>query len=232
ATDAAVRRLDINLDNDDELLGGTACGAVMQVIVWRPERAFAPIARAIADGARPVMLTIDDFEHLVPAKPQLLLVGATALAQDVAAIARRADFHVAVIDPRPAFATADRLPDADEIVRAWPDDALPQRLSAQTSLVVLSHDPKLDVPALAAALRSSAAYIGLLGSRRAQAARRKALRAMGFDDDALDRIHGPVGLDIGGETTAQTAISILAEIIASRSTRHGASLLAAHGAIH
>jgi xanthine dehydrogenase accessory factor len=142
------------------------------------------------------------------------------------------DVRVTVVDPRPAFATEARLPDAHAIVRAWPDDYLPLALSSQTAIVVLSHDPKFDLPALRCALRSDAPYIGLLGSRRAQASRRAALRAEGFDDAAIARIRGPVGLDIGGTTTAETAISILAEIVAQRSGRDGRPLQAREGAIH
>jgi len=230
--DGVLRSLDVNLDIDDELAGGTACGSVMRLSIWRPDRAFADHARAIAAGERAVTLTIGTFEHVFPAKDPLILIGATALAADLAAIARRMDMRVTVVDPRPAFATEERIPDAHAIVRAWPDDYLPLALSSRTAIVVLSHDPKFDVPALRCALRSNAPYIGLLGSRRAQAARRAALRAEGFDDAALDRIRGPVGLDIGGTTTAETAISILAELVAQRSGRNGRPLFAHQGAIH
>jgi xanthine dehydrogenase accessory factor len=230
--DGVVRTLDVNLDSDDELSGGTACGAVMRLLVWRPEAAFLDDAHAIARGERAVTLQIGTFTHVIPAKETLILVGATTLAADLAAIGRRMDFNVIVVDPRPAFATERRVPDAHAIVREWPDDYLPLALSSHTAVVVLSHDPKFDLPALRCALRSSASYIGLLGSRRAQAARRSALRAEGFDDAARARIHGPVGLDIGGATTSETAISILAEIVAERSGRRGTSLLSASGAIH
>jgi xanthine dehydrogenase accessory factor len=230
--DGVLRPLDVNLDNEDELAGGTACGAVMRLLIWRPQRAFAVDARAIVAGERAVTLSIGTFEHIFPAKDQLILIGATSLAADLAAIARRMDVRVIVVDPRPAFATAERIPDAHAIVREWPDDFLPLALNPQTAIAVLSHDPKFDLPALRCALRSSAPFIGLLGSRRAQAARRAALRAEGFDDAALDRIRGPVGLDIGGATTAETAISILAEIVAARSGRDGLPLLARQGAIH
>jgi xanthine dehydrogenase accessory factor len=230
--DGVLRPLDVNLDTEDELAGGTACGAVMRLLIWRPQRAFAGDARAIVAGERAVTLIVGTFEHLFPAKDQLILIGATSLAADLAAIARRMDVRVTVVDPRPAFATAERIPDAHAIVREWPDDFLPLALTPQTAIVVLSHDPKFDLPALRCALRSSAPFIGLLGSRRAQAARRAALRAEGFDDAALDRIRGPVGLDIGGATTAETAISILAEIVAARSGRDGLPLLARQGAIH
>ena len=230
--DGVVRNLDINLDNDDELAGGTACGAVMRLVIWRPEAAFLGDVRAIARGEEAVTLRIGSFEHLIPAKETLILVGATSLAADLAAMGRRMDLRVIVVDPRPAFATAQRVPDAHDIVHEWPDDYLPQVLSSHTAIVVLSHDPKFDLPALRCALRSNAPYIGLLGSRRAQSARRAALRAEGFDGAALERIHGPVGLDIGGATTAETAISILAEIVATRSGRRGTPLLSENGAIH
>ena len=230
--DGVVRHLDVNLDSDDELAGGTACGAQMRLVIWRPPFAFLGIARAIVAGERDVRLAIDGFEHVFPAKDTLVLVGATSLAAELATIGRRVDLRVIVVDPRPAFATRERIPDADELVRQWPDDYLPGALNARTSIVVLSHDPKFDLPALRCALRSSSPYIGLLGSRRAQAARRAALRAEGFDADALARIHGPVGLNIGGATPGETAISILAEVIADRSGRTGTPLLAEQGAIH
>ncbi len=230
--DGVLRSLDINLDNDDELAGGTACGAQMRLLVWRPEPEFLADARAIVSGERAVHLRIDGFEHVIPAMDTLVLVGATSLAAQLAAMGRHVDLRVIVVDPRPAFATPERVPDADTLVREWPDDYLPRTLNARTSVVVLSHDPKFDLPALRCALRSAAPYIGLLGSRRAQSARRAALRAEGFDDDALARIHGPVGLNIGGATPGETAISILAEIIAHRGGRSGIPLLSEQGAIH
>jgi len=229
--DGISRRLDVNLDSFDELSGGTACGAVMQLVVWRPGPSFLAEARAIASGERNVVFTVEDFSCEIPAKRRLILIGATALAADLAAMARRADYHVIVVDPRPLFATHERVPGADELVRLWPEEYLPRAIDAATAIVVLSHDPKFDLPALRCALRSDAAFIGLLGSRRAQSARRDALRDE-FDESTLARIHGPVGLDIGGVTTAETAISILAGIVASRTGRAGSALLARAGAIH
>lgn len=230
--DGMQRTLDIDLERDDDVLGGTACGAVMRVIVWRPDRSFAATARAIAAGDERVCLDIAGYEIPFESKAPLFLVGATALAQELCAIARRADFRVTVIDPRPAFATVQRLPDADAIVHAWPADYLPGVLDCRSSVVVLSHDPKLDVPALAAALASDAPYVGLLGSRRAQAARRRALRDAGVREPDLARVHGPVGLDLGGVIPAETAVSILAELIAVRSGRSAVPLGSLAGTIH
>jgi len=241
AADGRTRRLDINLAIEDEVLGGAGCGAMMQVVTWRPQRIFLDDARAIAVGDCDVELSVrfEDadgsprtFQHVYAAKERLILVGATALAAELAAIAQHMDFKVVVVDPRPAFATAQRLPNVDTIVREWPQDYLPHALTSQTPVVILSHDPKFDLPALRCALHSEAPYIGLLGSRRSQAARRDSLRAEGFDETALARIHGPAGLDIGGATTAETAISILAEIIASRYERAGTPLRATNAAIH
>jgi xanthine dehydrogenase accessory factor len=241
ASDGRTRTLDINLTSDDELMGGTACGAVMEVVVWRPGIAFAATASDIAAGDRDVRFEIDyvrgdrgpvTFEHVIPARESLLLVGATTLSAEIATVARRLDFRVIVVDPRPAFATRERVPDAEEIVGEWPDDYLPRVLSERTSIVMLSHDPKLDLPGLRCALSSDAPFIGLLGSRRGQAARRESLRAEGFSQEALARIHGPVGLDIGGVTAAETALSILAEVVASRHDREGTPLRSRGGAIH
>ncbi len=241
AADGQMRRLDINLTTEDEILGGAGCGAMMQVVTWRAKRSFGDDARAIAEGQRDVHLSFGyenahgsptTFDHVYPAKATLIVVGATALAGELAAIARRMDFKVIVVDPRPAFATAKRLPDAHAIVRQWPDDFLSGALTDRTPIVILSHDPKFDLPALRCALRSEAPYIGLLGSRRSQGARRDALRAEGFDDLALSRLHGPAGLDIGGATAAETAISILAESVASRHERMGTPLRTTSDAIH
>jgi len=241
ALDGETRTVDVNLTSDDELMGGTACGAVMEVVVWRPQAAFAETARAIAAGDRDVDFEIRyeradrgacAFTHRIGARDRLLLVGATTLSAEIATMARRLDFRVVVVDPRPAFATRERVPDADEIVLEWPGEYLSRVLDERDCVVVLSHDPKLDLPALRSALDSNAAFVGLLGSRRGQASRRESLRAEGVSEAALARIHGPVGLDIGGITAAETALSILAEIVASRHEREGTPLRARGGAIH
>lgn len=238
AADGQARRLDINLTDEDEVLGGDGCGAIMRVVAWRPEPAFRDEARAIAAGDRDAHLSFSydagaaTFEHVYPAKETLILIGATSLAAELVTIGKRVDFNVVVIDPRPAFATRERIPNVDALVREWPDDYLPAALSDRTSIVMLSHDPKFDLPALRCALRSKAPYIGLLGSRRLQASRRASLREDGFDEAALARVHGPAGLDIGGATLAETAVSILAEIVASRHGRTGTPLRTTSREIH
>lgn len=146
---------------------------------------------------------------------RLLIVGAVHIAQPLARMAALAGYAVTVIDPRRAFASAERFPGVD-LVTDWPDEAL-DRLApdGRTAVVTLTHDPKLDDPALASALNSGCFYIGALGSRKTHAARLERLRRQGFGEGALARIHGPVGLDIGARSPAEIAIAILAEITAS-----------------
>jgi xanthine dehydrogenase accessory factor len=142
----------------------------------------------------------------------LAIVGAVHIAQPLATMAALAGYRVRVIDPRSAFATAERFPGV-EISSDWPDDALTKApLTPRSALVALTHDPKIDDPALTAALKSDCFYIGALGSKKTHAARRERLKQQGFVDAALDRVHGPVGLAIGARSPAEIAISILAEM--------------------
>jgi xanthine dehydrogenase accessory factor len=144
--------------------------------------------------------------------PRLMVVGAVHIAQQLAPMAASAGYEVLVIDPRGAFASETRFPDVS-ISAEWPGEALESAgLDRRCAVVTLSHDPKLDDVALAAALASGAFYIGALGSRKTHAGRIERLRARGFDDAALARIHGPVGLDIGARTPAEIAVSILAQM--------------------
>jgi xanthine dehydrogenase accessory factor len=230
--DGKFRSLGINLESTDEISGSAGCGGSLRIAVWRPEAAFAETASAIAFGSKDVTLAIREHRIDIPAKRQLLLVGATTLAQQISQMARALDYFVTVIDPRPLFATADRIPDADALVLEWPDAYLPGVLSKDTAIVVLSHDPKFDIPALRCALESEAPYIGLLGSRRSQAARRESLRELGFAAEQLARIHGPVGLDLGGVTIGETALSVLSQILAVRNNRAASPLDSTGGAIH
>lgn len=145
--------------------------------------------------------------------PRMVIVGAVHIAQALAPMAAQAGFAVTVIDPRRVFATAERFPGVT-LAADWPDEALEAHPpDARTAVITLTHDPKLDDPALAAALRSGAFYLGALGSRRTHAARCERLAEMGFSDDETGRIHGPVGFDIGAREPPEIAISILAQVI-------------------
>jgi xanthine dehydrogenase accessory factor len=147
-------------------------------------------------------------------KPRLLVIGAVHTAQELVPLARSAGYEVTVIDPRSAFGTSARFPNTT-IRNDWPDEAVPALApDRRTAILTLTHDPKIDDPALQAALRSEAFYIGALGSRRTHAKRVARLKEAGFDDVAIGRIRGPVGLAIGALTPVEIAISIIAEITA------------------
>ncbi|WP_029007073.1 XdhC family protein [Azospirillum halopraeferens] len=147
---------------------------------------------------------------------RLIVVGAVHIAQSLVPMAGLAGFAVTVVDPRSAFATPERFPGV-ALVHDWPDDALAALApDSRTAVVTLTHDPKLDDPALKTALPSAAFYVGALGSRRTHTLRCERLRTDGVNDEALARLHAPVGLRIGAVTGAEIAVSILAEVIATR----------------
>jgi xanthine dehydrogenase accessory factor len=146
---------------------------------------------------------------------RVVVIGAVHISQALAPMARGLDLDVTIIDPRTAFATPERFPDVP--VRAeWPDAVLPDiGIDRYTAVVALTHDPKIDDPALKAALRSECFYIGALGSRKTHDRRVQRLTEAGFTETDLARIHAPIGLDIGAVSPAEIAVSILAEIVAS-----------------
>ncbi len=173
------------------------------------------------------------FADVYAPPPRLLVFGAVDTAEALCAAAKALGWRTIVADARTRFATAERLPSADEIVGAWPEEALARvQPDHSTAVVVLTHDDKFDVPALKGALETEAFYVGALGSRRNQARRRERLLEAGVPEDALERISGPCGLDIGASTPAETALSILAEILAVRVGRGGGTLKDAAGRIH
>jgi len=160
--------------------------------------------------------------------------GAVDYAAALCRLARAAGWRAFVCDPRSQFATRERFPDAEEVIAAWPDEAFARigGIDRATYVAVLTHDPKLDDAALALALRSEAPYVGAMGSRRAQAQRRERLLAAGLDEELLDRVAAPIGLDLGALTPEETALSIMAEVVAVRHGRDGGRLSKAGGRIH
>jgi xanthine dehydrogenase accessory factor len=191
-----------------------------------------------AGGGRCVTLPWRDGEARVfvegfPLPRRLFVAGATQIAAALAKLARPLGHHVVVVDPRSPFATVERMPDAHEVLREWPDAALERAgLDAGCAVVVLSHDPKFDVPTLALALRSPAHYVGALGSRRTHARRLAQLREVGLSEAELARIRAPIGLDLGGREPEEIALAIMAEIQAVRYERGGSSLREGSGSIH
>lgn len=156
--------------------------------------------------------------HLPP--PHLVIIGAVHIAIPLVTFGHTLGFKTTVIDARSQFATDERFPHADRLIEAWPDDALQQlNLHPGVAAVCLAHDPKFEDPAMEVLLRSDAGYIGAVGSRATSNERRERLAATGFTDEQLDRIHGPVGLNIGGKSPEEIALSIMAEIVAVRRGR-------------
>jgi xanthine dehydrogenase accessory factor len=166
-------------------------------------------------------------------QPRLLIVGAVDFAEALARLARFTGFKVTVVDARERFATTERIPDADEVVVAWPHEHLEANPpNDATYAAVLTHEPRFDDPTLQALLRSPVAYIGAMGSRRAHAERLERLREAGFGDADIARISGPIGLDIGAKSPEETAVSILAEVIAARHGRSGGRLSERAATVH
>jgi xanthine dehydrogenase accessory factor len=165
--------------------------------------------------------------------PRLFVYGAVDTAEALCRGAKLLGWHAIVADARAKFATHERIPSADELIVEWPQEALAQiSPDHQTAIVVLTHDDKFDEPALIGALETEAFYIGALGSRRNQERRRERLLEAGVPEEALDRIMGPCGLDIGADTQEETALSILAEMLAVRGEREGGFLKHAKKRIH
>lgn len=176
----------------------------------------------------------DVFVDVTAPAPRLIVFGAVEYANHLSHFARVAGWRAFVVDPRARFATPQRFPDAVAVVAAWPEPALAQlgAIDRATYLAVLTHDPKLDDAALLLALDAEPAYIGAMGSRRAQADRRERLLAAGVTEEDLARISAPVGLDLGATTSEETALSIMAELVAVRYGRDGGRLSQRTGRIH
>ena len=173
------------------------------------------------------------FAELYGPPPRLVVVGAVDTGEALCAAAKLLGWHTICVDARATFATPERVPSADELIVAWPDEALARvRPDHGTAVVVLTHDDKFDVPALRSALGTEAFYVGAIGSRRTQARRREHLLEAGVAEEQLARIHGPTGLDIGADSPAETAFSILAEALAVRSGRSGRQLTTSADRIH
>ncbi|MFQ5680062.1 MAG: XdhC family protein [Gemmatimonadota bacterium] len=188
-----------------------AAGALLDVgdAVWLE-------ADAASGDEAPLQLFAEAF--LPP--PRLAIVGAGSIGVALCRMASQVGYRVSVIDPRTIFADPDRFPDAERVLHLWPEEGLTAiGVDRYVAVVVLAHDAKLDVPALAAALRAGCLYVGQIGGRRTQRLRREALAALGIRSEEADRIRGPVGLDIGARTPEEIALAILAEIVAVRRGR-------------
>lgn len=175
-------------------------------------------------------------QTFAPAR-RLILVGANDFVRALATVGATLGFHVTVVDPRPVFATTARFPDADDVVVAWPDRYLADesysgRIGSTTVVCVMTHDAKVDVPALAGALAGAVGFVGALGSRRTHRDRMRRLAEAGVTDEEIGRVRSPLGLDLGGHSPQEVAISIVAQLIAERNGGSGRSLRELRGPIH
>jgi xanthine dehydrogenase accessory factor len=238
---------------DDDLDGGPTCGGTLHVVTRELDRAtfeaFAgaqereeSFALALGMEAPYALRLLRDDDAIArcdertfllrfgPA-PRMYIVGAVDVARPLLAYAKVLGYAVTIVDPRAPFAVAARFPGADVKV-AWPDEVLESApVDERTAIVSLAHDPKFDVPAIAAALRTRAGYVGAMGSRGTTARRAAALRERGFTDDDLARLHAPVGLDLGARSPEEIALSIVAEIVKERHGHAGGSLRLGTGPI-
>jgi xanthine dehydrogenase accessory factor len=201
-----------------------------------PEEAAAQADELIRGGRNRLLELADGtkvFAEVYGPPPRLLVYGAVDTAEALCQGAKLLGWTAIVADARGKFATRERIPSADELIVEWPQEAIAQVApDHQTAIVVLTHDDKFDEPALQGALETEAFYIGALGSRRNQERRRERLLEAGVSEEALERISGPCGLDIGADTQEETALSILAEILAVRAGRGGGPLSQAKQRIH
>lgn len=189
-------------------------------------RSYGPEGEVMGDD-RPVLIQV--FQE----PPQLIIYGAIDYSVALAKLAREVGYRVVICDARRPFAEGRRFSEVAEVVVDWPDRDLAGRvLGPRDAVLIFTHDPKFDQPALMEALESGAGYVGALGSRRTQADREKRLRECGLSSESLVKLHAPCGLDLGARTPEETAISILAEIVASRTGRSGFSLQETSGPIH
>jgi xanthine dehydrogenase accessory factor len=157
------------------------------------------------------------FFEIFPRQPRLVIIGAVHVAAELVPLARRLGYHTIVADGRAAFLTRARFPDADELILGWPKEAFERiGIDRATYVCILSHDPKFDEPALEIALRTQAAYVGAIGSKKTQQSRRERLAASGITPEQLARLHGPIGLDLGGREPAEIALAVLAEMTMAR----------------
>ena len=184
------------------------------------DRRVAEFAKRLISEGRPGTLTLPEGRIFVDVQlpaPRLVIVGAVHIAVTLERLARELGFRTIVCDARDRFATAERFPDAGELILGWPTEVLARLdLDEFSYVVVVTHDAKLDNPALEAALRSRAPYVGALGSRKTHARRVRALREAGVSEEGIGRIHSPIGLEIGARSPAEIALATLAEIVSVR----------------
>jgi xanthine dehydrogenase accessory factor len=230
-----ARQRTYGISDEDALAIGLPCGGEIDVFVARADPEL--LRRAIAELEQGNVVVPEaagnGLRLRVRQPPRLLIFGAVELAEALCRAVKPLGWRTVVVDARRGLATPERIPSADELLVDWPDQALARlEPDEESAVLVLAHEDRFDLPALAGALASRAFYVGALGSRRTQRRRRERLGELGVSEEALDRIHGPCGLDVGAETSAETAVAVLAEILAARTGRAGGPLRDRESPIH
>ncbi|MCA9917893.1 MAG: XdhC family protein [Anaerolineales bacterium] len=181
-------------------------------------QAIAAEAKAIYPQRVQLTDEVEIFIDTVRPAPTLIMVGGVHIAIALTSYAKTLGYHTLVIDPRRAFGSDERFPHVDQLIQAWPDKAFAEvKIGEETAVALLTHDPKIDDPALKIILKSNPSYVGALGSKKTHAKRVERLRGYGFSEAEIGRIHGPIGLDIGAQTPEEIALAIMAEIVQARS---------------
>jgi xanthine dehydrogenase accessory factor len=234
-----ARLMSYGISDEQAWSVGLPCGGEIDVFIEELPLAVAEgLAGRVERGERFTRTTVLDengteFVEEFGPPPLLVVFGAVDTAEALCKAAKQLGWRTVVADARAKFATVERIPSADELIVEWPDVVFAQiEPDDATAVVVLTHESRFDIPALIGALRSDAFYVGALGARRNQERRRARLLEEGVSEDEIDRIAGPTGLDIGAESPAETAISILGEILAVRAGRNGGRLKLSKGRIH
>jgi xanthine dehydrogenase accessory factor len=229
-----ARRVHYGVTDGEAWEVGLSCGGEIDVWVEEADPALWSEVRALLDADGYGMLYTDTntgekrlepnvlestrlredgvFAEVIEGPLRVVIFGAAEAAEHLCAYGRQLGWRTTVVDARPALATPERVPSADVVVKAWPDEVV-DLIDERTVVVTLSHEERLDIPAVAEALRRNARYVGAIGAKRTQERRRAALSEQGFSESELARIHGPAGLDLGGRSPAQVALAIAAEIV-------------------
>jgi xanthine dehydrogenase accessory factor len=209
---------------------GPVLAAPDEQLIAAAQEALA--TRARAGAIRQVGPGTEIFAEAFLPPPVLVIIGGVHVAIPLTHFAKELGFRVVVADPRARFANRERFPQADEVLVEWPDEALAHlEIGAGTYIVLLTHDPKIDEPALATALQTEAAYVGAIGSRRTHTERFQRMEKWGVQAQQLRRVYAPIGLDLGGRTPAETALSIIAQVVAVKNGRSGLPLRDGEGPI-
>ena len=241
-SDGKTRVKDYGISNDMAWEVGLACGGELKVLIQplqiedkiifsivesirkreviklkiNTKSGLRTIDKSISQQSSSFNQLMNEFIHIIYPKPRLFIIGAVHIAQELVKLATIADFEITLIDPRDHFATKKRFPNC-QIINDWPDNALSKfKFDKATHLVTLTHDPKIDDPALIYSLKENIGYVGSLGSKKTHQKRCERLSLLGFNQNDLNKIHGPIGLDIKAKNPAEIAISILGEIIQFR----------------